>query len=117
MKQRYVVRHGRRIAVETIETGVIPRRRRTDLFVKVPLSWIEQATQATKTPKALVCIWLLHLAWKTKSHTFALPNSGLRKRGVNRLTKYRVLRELEIAGLITVERHSRRTPLVTLISL
>jgi hypothetical protein len=110
----YVVRRGRRIAVETLETGTKPRRK-TDLWVKVPLRWAEQAARATGTPKAFVWIWLLHLAWKAKSNTFPLPNKQLRDRGVHRNTKGRALRELEAAGLIQVARTSRKTSAVTLL--
>jgi hypothetical protein len=119
MMERYVVRHGRHIAVETLKTSVITgrRRQRADPFVTVPLAWIEQATRATTSPKAFVAIWLLYLAWKTKSRTFPLPNGALRQRGVSRLMKYRALHELETAGLIQVEQRRRQTPIVTLIGL
>ena len=45
-----------------------------DSFVQVPLWWAEQAAQATKTPQAMVWLWLLHLSWKEHSPTFTLPN-------------------------------------------
>lgn len=87
---------------------------RKGAFVQVPLWWIEQATQVTRTQQAFVCIWLLHLAWKAKSVTFPLPNDRLAKRGISRTTKRRVLERLEAAGLITVERKHNKTPIVTL---
>ena len=55
--------------------------KRKDAFVKVPLWWIEQATRATKSPQAFVCVWLLHLAWKAGSMTFPLPNGQVDKAG------------------------------------
>ena len=88
-----------------------------DPFVKVPLWWITEATKATRTPKALVCIELLHKAWKTRSQTFSLPNGRLRKLGISREIKRRTLRELEAAGLITVERRHGKNPLVTMVLL
>jgi hypothetical protein len=90
---------------------------RKDVFVKVPLWWIEQATRATRSPQALVCIWLLHLAWQAKSMTFPLPNDRLAKRGADRQVKRRALANLEKAGLITVDRRSGKTPKVTLVCL
>ena len=84
-------------------------------FVKVPLWWITEATKATKTPAALVCVQLLHTAWKTKNMTFAMSNERLAKNGVSREVKRRVLRDLEAAGLITVERRNGRSPRVTLV--
>jgi hypothetical protein len=52
--------------------------------------------------------------WKARSLTFSLPNGQLAARGASRKAKYRVLRELEAAGLITVERQPRKSPRVTL---
>jgi hypothetical protein len=88
-----------------------------DTFVKVPLWWIEQATRATRTPQAMVCIWLLHLSWQAKSMTFPLPNDRLAKRGVDKRAKRRALANLEKAGLITVLRRNRKPPIVSLVAL
>jgi hypothetical protein len=87
---------------------------RKDEFVKVPLWWIEQATRATRTPQAMVCVWLLYLSWKAKSMTFPLPNDRLSKRGADKRAKRRALANLERAGLIIVERRRGKTPIVTL---
>ena len=94
-----------------------PKAKPSDKFAKVPLWWAEQAAQATRTPKAMVWIWLLHLAWASRSHTFRLPNERLLLRGVSRYTKRRALRELEAAGLIQVVRELGKSPVVTLLFL
>jgi hypothetical protein len=86
-------------------------------FVKVPLWWAAEAAKATKTPKAMVWIQLLHIAWKADSSTFPLPNGKLDNKGVSRFAKYRALRELEVAGLIVVERRHGKTPLVSIVCL
>jgi hypothetical protein len=91
--------------------------KRKNTFVKVPLWWIEQATHATRSPRAFVCIWLLHLAWKYRSMSFPLPNDLLGKRGIDRRIKRRALANLEAAGLITVDRRHGKTPTVTLVVL
>jgi hypothetical protein len=88
-----------------------------DLFAKVPLWWAVQAAEATKTPKALVWVWLLHLSWETRSKTFRLPNARLLDRGVSPYAKRRALRELEAACLIRVVREVGKSPLVTLMHL
>jgi hypothetical protein len=88
-----------------------------DKFVKVPLWWAEQAAQATRTPKAMVWIWLLYLAWRAHSKTFRLPNERLRARGVGRNVKLRALRDLEAAGLIQVVWEKGKSPTVTLLYL
>jgi hypothetical protein len=94
------------------------KRKKVEPFVKVPLWWAQAAAKATNTQKALVWIVLLHTAWKAKSSTFPLPNGRLAKVGVGRFSKYRVLRELEDAGLIVViGRRKGKTPSVTLLHL
>jgi CRP-like cAMP-binding protein len=108
----YVIRHDRRIEVESLETGKKPRPR-AEPFVQVPLSWAVKAAKATKTKKALVWIELLYVSWRTKTTTFPLSNERLD--GVTRYTKYRALRELEAEGLITVKRQRKKSPVVTLI--
>src|SRR5262245_61411889 len=94
-----------------------PKRKKAEPFVKVPLWWATASAQATKSPKTLICIRLLHLRWRNKSPTFQLPNRWLEGQGVSRFTKYRTLRELETAGLITVDRRSRKSPVVTVVML
>ena len=68
-----------------------------DKFVQVPLWWAEHAAKATRTPKAMVWVWLVYLTWEQRSMTFRLPNERLHIRGVSRFTKQRALRELEKA--------------------
>jgi hypothetical protein len=95
----------------------VKRKRKAEPFVKVPLWWIAQAAKATNSPTTVVCVELLYAAWKAKNLTFPLPNHRLKKFGANREVKRRVLRNLESAGLITVERRARKTPIVTLVAL
>jgi hypothetical protein len=113
----YVIRQGRRIEVETLETGVVPKRRRAEPFVKVPLSLAAAMTKATKSPRALVGILVLHEAWKAKGKPFAVSNIKLVKYGVSREVKRRALAELESSGLILVRRQHKQAPVVTLLRL
>jgi hypothetical protein len=91
------------------------RRKKVEAFVKVPLWWIAAAAKATRSPRTLVLVELLRASWKARSSTFPLANVRLAKLGVSRETKREVLRDLEQAGLIAVERPPRKTPIVTLI--
>jgi len=93
------------------------KRKKVEPFVHVPLWWITQATKLARTPAALVCIELLYRSWKAKSPTFPFSNENLKRLGVSREIKRRVLRDLERGGLITVERPTRKTPIVTLVGL
>jgi hypothetical protein len=56
----------------------------------------------------------LRASWKTRSTTFPLANVRLKRVGVSRKIKARVLRDLERAGLIAVERRRGKTPTITL---
>jgi hypothetical protein len=91
--------------------------KKKDLFVKFPLWWAVEAAKAAKSPATLVCVHMLHSSWKARSLTFPLSNAWLEQRGVTREVKRRVLRDLEAAGLITVERRSGRSPRVSLVTL
>jgi hypothetical protein len=87
----------------TARLAARPRKRKSDAFIKVPLWWAEQMTQATGTAKAFVGLWLLFLTWKAKSSTVSLTS--------------RALNELEAAGLIKVSRRKNKNPIVTLLGL
>ena len=88
-------------------------RRDKDLFVKMPVWW----AKATKSPDIIVAVELLRRQFETHSMTFTLPNGRLSRAGVSREVKLRVLRDLERARLVVVERPPRKTPIVTLIAL
>jgi hypothetical protein len=92
------------------------RGKKVEPFVKMPLWFAAAAAAATKTPKAMVWIELVHAAWRAKRSTFPLPNARLRKLGVDRFTKARALRDLERAKLIAVQSRRGRPPLVTIVA-
>jgi hypothetical protein len=101
-----------------LETAApVKRKQDAEPFVKVPLWWAAAASKATRDPRMLVCIEMLRASWKAKSLTFPLPNGRLKRAGVNRKIKYRVLRDLERAGLIVIEGRHGKASLITLTSL
>jgi hypothetical protein len=110
----YVMRNGKRIEVETLEDANPRRRSREAAFVMVPLGWADAMTKATNTRQAFVCILLLYAAWKAKGEPFAFTNTGYRTK-IDRQMKRRTLDALEGAGLIKVERHNGRAPIITLV--
>jgi hypothetical protein len=93
------------------------RKKKVERFVQVPLWWIEIAAKDARSPTTLVLIELLYAAWKAKSSTFPLPNARLKELGIDRKTKYQVLRDLQRRPVILVERPPRKAPLITLIGL
>src|SRR5262249_31315332 len=96
-------------SVRTERIAVAPVRcKQTEPFVKVPLWWIEIAAKAARSPATLVLVELLYARWKANSSTFPLPNVRLKKLGVSREIKRRMLRDLERGGLIAVDRPTRK---------
>jgi hypothetical protein len=89
--------------------------KKTEPFAMVKLSAAAKAFAAVNCPKALVYLWLVHQARRTGTYTVAVPNGALAKYGVSRKLKYLALRQYEAAGVITVERRPRKTPLATLL--
>jgi len=110
-----IVRHGRRIEVETVETGVAPRRRLRGHFILVPLPWLE-LLEGASGPAYRLALYLAYLNWRGKGAPVTLSNSAVRGVGLERRAKWRALRELERRGLLSVERHPRRSPIVRLTS-
>lgn len=93
----------------------VKRKEASSPFVKMPIRWAAAAAKAVRSPATMVLVELLHAAWRTKSMSFSLPNARLAKLGVSREVKRRVLRALEGAGLVRVERRTGRPPLVHLL--
>jgi hypothetical protein len=106
----------RRLA-ELHAVAPVKRKKAEPPFVKVPRWWAAEAAKATRSPATLVLVELLYRSWKAKSLTFPLSNKSLEKNGVSREVKRRVLRDLQAAGLITVERRHGHSPRVTLVML
>lgn len=94
-----------------------PRPKRGRKFLKgpVPMTWLN--TAARQPGKALhVGIALWHLAGLQRSRTVTLSATVLRELGVARTSGYRALAALEAAGLVAVERHPGRCPVVALLA-
>ena len=112
----YIMRQGRRIEVETIETCVDPKNkvlRCRKHFVRFPLKWVERLVGSSSAGTYRVALHLLYRDWKNGGQPFLLCNRTLEKEGVNRFAKWRSLDELEQLGLISIERRVRRSPRIT----
>jgi hypothetical protein len=98
-----------------LEAAAPKKHKKAKAFAIVELDMAANAFQAVNCPKAMVYLWLVHQARKTGKKTVAVPNGALAKYGVSRRVKHLALRQLERAGLITVERKPRKTLVVTLV--
>jgi hypothetical protein len=93
-----------------------PRPGPGEKFLKGPIPWSWHSKAGRLKGHALhVGIVLWFLAGFKKGGTVTLSSSVLRDLGVTRESKYRGLKELESAGLISVDRHTGRNPVVTIL--
>ena len=96
----------------------LPKHRPGEQFLKgpIPLDWLEKA--ALLPSKAfLVGIILWYLAGIKKQRTIPISNSITKRFGIGRSTKYRALKALECAGLVSICHQPGRSPLVTILGI
>jgi hypothetical protein len=89
---------------------------RSQRFLKGPVPWPWIETAAKLPGKALaVGLALWRLAGAVKSNAIRLSNAEVEALGIDRNAKSRAIRDLERAGLITVERRPGCAPRVTIL--
>jgi len=98
-----------------LEARAPAKRRKQQPFVKVPLKEAARAAAASGCQQMMVWLYILHRSWKLQKASFAVPSGALRSFGISKEVKRRALRNLEAAGLIIVERHTCKNPIVTLV--
>ena len=104
----------------TPNRGRAPRHKSGEHFLRgpIPLDWLCAAARAAGHGSGFqvaIALWYLS-GLNRQSNTVKLKGSILREMGVDRHAGYRGLAALERAGLVSVERHSGRVPVVTLLS-
>ena len=113
----YVVRHGKRIEVETVEatTAQQARRKRAqakETFARIPHERGMRLYGRIGGAAWVVLLELDRLIFKSYGkNPVRLSNYGLA--GMSRNAKWKALRQLEAAGVVTVERQGFESPLVT----
>ena len=114
-KMRYVFRHGRRIAVQTLDLDVParPKRRWRRQFVQVPWSWVEALKGAKYIATYRVALYVLYEYWRSGGRPVKVSNVTVGRVGVNPDAKLRGLKELDDLGLVSVERNGKAAPLVS----
>ena len=96
-----------------------PRHKSGEHFLRgpIPMAWLCAASRASGNGsgfKVAIALWYLS-GLNRQARTVKLKGSVLREMGVDRHAAYRGLVTLEEAGLISVERHPGRSPLVTIL--
>jgi hypothetical protein len=112
-----VVRQGKRIEVETIETAVpAPRKRaRTgETFARIPHRRGLELYGRIHGAAWIILLELDRLIFKSFGRNpVRLANHNLEAIGVSRNAKLKALRELQDAGVITVNQQGREAAMVT----
>ena len=116
----YVTRHGRHIAIETLElkTPVKPKRLAYSQgqFVRVSMTWVERLRVAHCIGSYKLAHHLLFQHWKSGGNPVKLSNTVLAELGMGSAkAKWRALSELERLGLVVIERRLKKSPVVTIL--
>lgn len=100
-----------------LKTGQSVRRRKSGgefLRGPIPMAWLAKAARLRGRALAVgLGVWFK--AGLTKQREVQLSGSVLRRLGLHRRVGYRGLAALEGAGLVSVDRHSGRCPVVTIL--
>jgi hypothetical protein len=128
-KGRFVTAHGRRIRVETLDTGVAakPKRKKAanpglengkqkpsggQRFAMLTEERLKRLAGLSPAAWSIYC-HLLMVNWRKLRQPVKLTNAVLAKLGVSRQSKRTALPQLERVGLVKVERAGRQAPIVT----
>jgi len=84
-------------------------------FVSVPLAWADQLKTCDSAATFKLALLLLYEHWHSSGSTIRLTNPLAAKWGILPDAKSWSLAYLERMGLISVEKRSRKTPLVTVL--
>lgn len=100
--------------------GKAPRHKKGEHFLRgpIPMEWVYLASTASGNGcgfNVAMALWYLS-GLNHQSSTVKLSGKVLRKMGIQRHAGYRGLNALESAGLVSVERHPGRSPVVTLLN-
>ena len=87
-----------------------------ELFLKGPIPW-PWLSAAARLPGRAVAMGIRLLAGMKRTSRIVLSVSWLAELGLSRHAAYRALKTLEGRGLVSVDRHRGRKPLVTVIEL
>ena len=106
---RYVHRHGKRIAVDTLNTGTPTRKRKPFAvrFVKLPDYWIEQLQESKNPGTFKLALRILKEAFK-RSYVGGEIVLSTEVTRLSRKVRCRAVKELVKLGLIEIEQNGNQ---------
>jgi hypothetical protein len=108
---------GRYIEVVAAQESVTKptKKKRKSPFIMVPRGWAEKLAASRSANAYRLAHYLLDEHFKNGGEPIRVSNIGaLNGAAIGRYAKWRALRELEALGLIRLEQHHGKSPLVTL---
>jgi hypothetical protein len=108
----YVMRHGRRIEVETLDLGIPakPRGRKNRDFVMITRTQFNRLGTVRAAATLKVFLLIQFLVFRSHTKSIRLANVTLSEHNISRGQKRRALADLETLGLIRVTRCRHRSP-------
>ena len=84
-------------------------------FVGFPLEWLEQVLPHVQGECQLAAAQLMFRQWvlQGRRRTFAFPSQDLKRLGIDRAVKAKMLARLEEAGLVSVKQQHGHAPRIT----
>jgi hypothetical protein len=106
----YVMRHGRRIEIETVDAGIVPKQRKgfAMQWVKLPRHWITGLRRSKSANTYRLALEILWVAYEDKRGTGVVTLSKYSVPGISPRTRRRVAQELIELRLITLIEKPRR---------
>ena len=91
-----------------------PKRPTLGQYLLIPDDWLDRLDAIPGRHAHRLMIGLMRISWRQKSATVKVTNKIFLGCRMDRHTKSETLRRLEQAGMISVERRPRKSPLVTI---
>jgi hypothetical protein len=105
------------LRIDPSDPTLVPKpsasRPKKKYFVRVPGSWVHRLQPVKRVVTYQLALFLLYEHWRSGGCPIRLTGTVAAKLGISRDGKKRALTELERLGLVMVERHPRKAPLVT----
>ena len=111
---KYVYRHGKRIAVDTINNDMPAKRRKPFevRFVKVPAYWIERLERSHSPGTFKLAHRILKEAFKQQYVGGEIVLST-ETTGLSRKVRFKAVKELIVLGLVEIEQNGNQAVRVT----
>lgn len=103
-------------ATAIASTSLIPRHRKGERFIRgpIPMEWVKAASNCGQRAEAVTMLLWHTVGWQ-KKNAISLTPRILRELNVHPKTAKRVLSRMADVGLVDVEFHRGRSPVVTIL--